>query len=173
MKSPFEEKLAKSTDENAFTAIVSKNVDIGDHTVEILNKAKAERIASKSLPRNYKVDAGNYSIMLGNEEIKINFSGGTVDKFVDAIKKSSGDRLKASITFDKADSQILSIESAKTGAKNQITFNNDATKKLFKDMDFFDEIPVYDRLVKLDKNSLTVLSNIKREPVFTQEGVLR
>ena len=171
--SPFDEKIAKSSDENAFSAVVAKNVDIGDHTVEIINKANAQRIASKSLPRNYKIDAGNYSIMLGNEEIKINFGGGTIDKFVEELKKASGNRLKAAITYDKPNSEIFTIESVKTGAKNVISFNNDLTKKVFKDMDFFEEIPVYDKPVKLEKNSMTVLSNIKRDPTFVQEGFLQ
>jgi len=170
--SPFDKKLSQSSNENAFSASVEKNAEIGEYKIEILQKAKAHKIASKSLDKKYKIPAGEYNIMIGEDKIKISFSGGTLDQFAEEIKKDSKDKLKAIVTWDTTKTQVLVLESGKTGEKNYISFIDDKTKNLFKEMDFFEDISTYEKNFKINKNNLTNLSQFKRDPVFNNEESL-
>ena len=157
-EAPFDDKISKSSNENAFSANVTRNVEIGEYDIEILNKAESHRIASIPLNKRYKIDAGNYSIKVGNDEVKVSFDGGTVEKFASEIKKDSKNILKAAVTWSTPNTQVLVIESVKTGNKNFISFGNDKTKELFKDMGFFEEVKEFDKTFTIDKNRLEFLS---------------
>ena len=169
---PFEDKLSKSTDENAFTVSANRNAEIGDYSLEILNKAMSHKIASAPLDKKFNVPAGDYSIQVGSNKYKINFNGGSLEKFADEIKKDSNGKIRATVTLKSQNEQILVLESSETGKKNFITFADDKTKELFKKMNFFEEVSSYDKSFKFDKNQLTNLSSIKKEPQILQDNTL-
>ncbi len=171
-EAPFDDKISLSTDENAFSAKVSRNVDVGEYSIEIINKAEAHKITSKELDKKYKIPGGNYNFILGKEKIKISFKGGTLEEFAKEIKKDSNDRLNAYVTWNTKDTQILVLEGKKTGADNYISFEDEATKKFFKSMDFFQDIPAYDKSFKIDEKELVPISRIKTNPRFVNRDTL-
>ena len=136
-EAPFDDKVSLSTDENSFKATVKRLAEIGEYTIEIKNKATSHRIASNPLPRNFNVPPGEYIINVGKEKVSFSFSGGTVDNFSDTIKKYSKDNIRSTITYDTQNTQILILESNKTGKENIISFGNDKTKELFKNLLLF------------------------------------
>ncbi|MBN1682656.1 flagellar filament capping protein FliD [Candidatus Bathyarchaeota archaeon] len=171
-EAPFNDKVSQSTDENAFSAAVTRNVDVGEYSIEIINKAEPHKITSKQLDKKYKIPAGNYSFKLGNEDIRVSFKGGTLEEFAKEIKKDSNDRLNAYITWNTKDTQILVLEGKKTGANNFISFGDEATKELFKTMDFFQEVPEYDKTFKIEEKELVPISRIKSQPTFVNNDTL-
>jgi len=50
---------------------------------------------------------------------------------------------------------VLVIEAGKTGENNFITFNDEKTRNLFKEMGFYEEVPSYEKKFELKQSSLT------------------
>jgi len=171
-EAPFDEKISQSTDENAFKATVTKNADIGEHTIEIKSKAKNQKLASSQLPKDYKIPPGDYSFSVGKDKVNIPFSGGTIDEFTTQIKKNGKDILNAAYTNDTQSTQVFMIESKKTGYQNTILFGNDKTKEVFKKMNFFEDAISYDKAFKITEKNLIDTSANKQKPSFVSEGVL-
>lgn len=171
-EAPFDEKISQSTDESAFKATVTRNADIGEHSIDIKTKARNEKIASDSLPKDYKIPAGDYSFTIGKDKISLSFTGGTIDDFVNSIKKSGKDILNASSTLDTAQTQVFMIEAKKTGAENVISFGNDKTKEVFKKMNFYEDTSLYDKNFKIIESNLVDTSDIKQKPYFVSDGIL-
>ncbi len=171
-ESPFDNKICKSSNEEAFSAIVTKYVDVGEYKIKILNIAKAHKIASKSLDKNYKIPEGTYNFKIGKENVSIKFEGGMLDDFASEIKKDSKEYLKAYITKDTSKTQVLILESGKTGEKNYISLIDDKTKKIFKEMDFIEDVISYIKEFIINKSNLTSLSKIKKDPFFKNNNIL-
>ncbi|HOV14566.1 MAG TPA: flagellar filament capping protein FliD, partial [Spirochaetota bacterium] len=150
----------------------TRNAEIGEYSLEIKSKASSHRIASESLPKNYNIPAGEYQFIIGKEKITVPFSGGTVENFIDIIKKYGKDTLKATITNNTATTQILILESTKTGKDNVIAFGNDKTKDVFQKMNFFEEIVSFDKKFALDKKYITDVSSKKKQIKFLDESTL-
>jgi flagellar hook-associated protein 2 len=171
-EAPFDDKISQSTDEQAFKATVTKNADIGEHSLEIKSKAKNQRIASDPLNKDYKIPAGDYVFNVGKDKVSVSFSGGTIDDFVAAIKKNGKDVLGASATFDTKSTQVFIIEAKKLGAQNVISFGNDKTKEVFKKMNFYEDTVSYDKKFQINDKDLIDTSSEKQKPVFDSEGTL-
>lgn len=169
---PFDDKISMSSDEYAFTAKVNKNAEIGEYSVDIKEKARSHKIASSSLTKNHKIPAGDYLFIIGEDEVKIPFGGGTIDDFDDAVRRYGKNILKSTVTNNTSKTQVLILEGAQTGADNYIKFGNEKTKKVFMEMDFFEEVAGFEKRFKLDKNSLESISSPGKSPIFASDGVL-
>ena len=155
----------------AFSATVTKNAEIGDYKVNIKNKASSHRIASRQLEKNYKIPAGKYSFKIGNDSIEVQFNGGTLDSFASKIKSDSKDKLKATIANDTSKTQVLILDSSILGEGKYITFENDKTKELFKELGFYEEVNNFDKNISLNKNSITS-QNGKDEPTIIEDRII-
>jgi flagellar hook-associated protein 2 len=163
---PFDKKICKSSDENAFTASANKNVEVGEYKISIKSKASNHKIASKPLDKSYKISAGEYNFQIGKDRVKISFGGGSVESFASKIESDSKGLLKTTITWNTPKTQVLILEAGNTGEKNVISFTDDKTKNVFKEMDFYDEIQAYDINFYIDKTYLVNTSEIKKEVQF-------
>lgn len=171
-EAPFDDKVSLSTDENAFSSKVSRNAEIGEYNIEIKSKATSHRIASDPLPKSYSIPSGEYQFIVGKEKIVVPFSGGTVDNFIDTIKKYGKDSIRATLTNNTSNTQILILESGKTGKENVIAFGNDKTKEVFGKMNFFEDITGFDKKFNFEKTYLTDLSNEKRQIKYIDNNTL-
>jgi flagellar hook-associated protein 2 len=171
-EAPFDDKISLSSDENAFSANVSKNVEVGEYSIEILNKAQPHKITSKELDRKFKIPGGDYVFTIGKEKVKISFKGGTVEDFAKEIKKDSNNKLSAFIAWKTKNTQILVLESKKTGANSYISFGNDRTKDLFKSMNFYQDVPAYEKSYSIDEKNLSAISRVKSNPTFVNRDTL-
>jgi flagellar hook-associated protein 2 len=125
-QNPFNNRIAKSSDESILTATADRTA--GEEEVSILVKrvASADRFISKPLPKDYKAPAGVYRFSVGEEEVRINFRGGTLRELAEAINTKSDGLLQASVVSDSQTTQVFLIESTKTGARNTLTFHDQA-----------------------------------------------
>ncbi|MBN2544379.1 MAG: flagellar filament capping protein FliD [Spirochaetes bacterium] len=154
-EAPFDEKITQSSNEKAFSGTANKNAEIGEYKIKILQKAQSHKVSSNPLPKKFTVREGVYNFKVTNEIIKIQFSGGTLNDFVNEIKRQSRGLLKANVAFTTPNTQVLIMEAAKTGENNFITFYDEKTQKLFKEMGFYQEVPAYEKKFELKQSSLT------------------
>ncbi len=166
MDSPFDRKICKSSNENAFTATAMKNVNVGEYKIKINSTASSHIIASKPLEKNFKIPPGEYNFQIGDDKAKVSFSGGNVESFAEKIREDYGNILKTSITWDTPRTEVFVLEAAKTGGKNFINFTDDRTKKIFKEMDFFEDVQSYDKNFSIDRSGISNISDIKRDIQF-------
>ncbi|HBD94084.1 MAG: hypothetical protein A2015_08565 [Spirochaetes bacterium GWF1_31_7] len=163
---PFDEKIALSSDDNIAVS-VNKNADVGEYSMKVNKKAQAHRIASVSFDKQRKIDAGSYKIGSGEKTVSIKFSGGDVEEFRKSINEQGGGVLRASVTYDTTKTAVLILESELSGEKSRISFEDDKTRKLFKELGFYEDIPGFSQEYDLEKSNLVSVDSIVN-PMFVE-----
>jgi flagellar hook-associated protein 2 len=125
-QNPFNNKIADSSDQSILTAIAGRTAQEDQVEVRVKQIAAADRFLSRSLPRDQKAPAGLYRFTVGSEEVKVNFRGGTLKELAAAINARGGKLLAASVVEDTPKTQVLVIESKKTGAANPLGLHDQA-----------------------------------------------
>ena len=126
--SPFNSKKAVSSNEAVVTATATRKAVVETKELIVHQIATSDRFMSESLPKDYKVSAGNYTFQIGEKEITVVFSGGSLQDFVDAVNKKGGKDLKASLVNDTKNTQVLVLEALLTGSKNKMLLKEDALR---------------------------------------------
>ena len=90
--------------------------------------ATADRFLSRSLGRDFTVDAGTYVFSVGGKEVRLAYSGGSLKDFAEALTRRGGDLVRASVVNDTKDTQVLLVESKKTGAENRLVLSGAAAE---------------------------------------------
>ncbi len=125
-QNPFDNKLASSSDESVLTATAARTAIEQESSIRVKRIATADRFVSKPLPRDFKAPAGNYTFRVGAQELRLSFRGGSLKELADLINTRGSGLLKAAVLSDSGSTQVLLIESLKTGAKNTLTFQDQA-----------------------------------------------
>ena len=125
-QNPFNDRIANSSDSSVITATTSRDIDEHSYSFTVKQTAQADRFLSQPLSENTRVDGGNYVFIVGNEEISINFRGGTLREFADVINRSGRDKIAASLIAVQSGTRSLLIESKLTGAENRLGFSGEA-----------------------------------------------
>lgn len=121
-ESPFSNRVGESTQPNAVSLSPNRSAAEGQWRVKVIQIATADRLLSDELPLDATAPAGDYRFKVGNQEVTVNFRGGRISGLVEAINQRARDLIRASLIRTTADRQVLSIESQKTGAQNQLEF---------------------------------------------------
>jgi flagellar hook-associated protein 2 len=125
-QNPFSSRLASSSDEGVLAATADRGAKEQQLSVRVKQLAAADRFISRSLPLDFSVPAGTYRFKVGDQEVKFSFRGGSLRDLAEAINTRAGKLLKASVVNDSKTSQVIVIESLKTGAKNLLSFYDQA-----------------------------------------------
>lgn len=125
-QNPFNERLAQSGDSAVITAAATREALEQNYSFTVKQVASADRFLSRPLDEKMKIDAGNYAFTVGNEEISINFRGGTLKDFVEAINRRGRDKIGASLLAVQSGTKSLLIESKVTGSENRLSFSGDS-----------------------------------------------
>jgi len=125
-QNPFNNRIAGSSDESILTATADRTAVEDEVSILVKRVAGADRFISGSLPKDYKAPAGTYRFRVGEEEISVNFRGGTLKELAGAINRKAGELLEASVVSDSKTTQVFLIESKKTGAGNGLSFFDQA-----------------------------------------------
>jgi len=129
---PFGAKVGSSTDEKSVTVTASRSASNGEYQVKVLKQATNDRFLSASLPTDQLLAAGEYRFKVGEKELVLNFKGGKLSNFVDAVNLKNPALLKASVIKDTSTTQILQIEAVPVGAKNALKVSGAALEELTK-----------------------------------------
>ncbi|MBO6100248.1 MAG: flagellar filament capping protein FliD, partial [Spirochaetaceae bacterium] len=125
-ENPFNNKITTSTDEAAITATANRSADIQSFKVDVIQPATADRFLSEELPSDYKVPAGVYTYKVGEKQLTVNWKGGSLKDFSNAINKRSNGIVKSMIVGASAGKKTLLIESLSTGKENKLVFEGAA-----------------------------------------------
>lgn len=125
-RNPFSDRIAASSDERVLTATATREALEQTRKVTVEKMASADRFLSSNLAPDYKVPKGDYKFGVGDSTIELNFLGGSLQDFADAVTRKGRDLLRASLVPVTPDTRALVIESLKTGEKNRLSFAGDA-----------------------------------------------
>ena len=125
-QNPFNERIARSSDESVLSGTATRHALEQERTFTVKKVAKADRFLSDPLESSYKVSAGNYTFKTGENEISLNFRGGNLKEFTEALNRRGRDKIQASTITVKPGTQSLLIESLATGAGNRLSFGSDS-----------------------------------------------
>jgi flagellar hook-associated protein 2 len=125
-QNPFTERVARSSDESALQATATRQAVEQERSFTVKQVAKADRFLSDPLDNSFKVDAGNYTFRAGENEISLNFRGGTLKEFSEALNRRGRDKIRSSLVTISPGTQSLLVESLVTGADNRLSFGGDS-----------------------------------------------
>jgi flagellar hook-associated protein 2 len=127
-QNPFNERIAKSGNEAAITASTTRGAAEQSYTFTVKQTAQADRFLSQPLDEKMRINAGNYIFSVGNEEITVDFRGGTLKDFADTINRRGKDKVAANLFAVQSGTKSLLIESKVTGAQNRLGFSGDTVE---------------------------------------------
>jgi len=125
-QNPFNDRVAVSSDENSLTASATREAVEQEYRFSVKQIAQADRFLSPPLDEKTKIEAGNYTFTAGKEEISLNFRGGSLREFTDALNRRGRDKIGASLITVQPGTKSLLIESKITGAENRLGFSGDS-----------------------------------------------
>ncbi|MCR4734274.1 MAG: flagellar filament capping protein FliD [Treponema sp.] len=125
-ENPFNSKITSSTEEYAVTAEASRSADLQSFKIDVIQPATADRFLSGELDSEYKVPQGNYIYKIGDKTVTLNWKGGSLKDFSNAINKRSNGIVKSMIIGSSIGKKTLLIEGLLTGKENKLIFEKDA-----------------------------------------------
>ncbi|MCR5436472.1 MAG: flagellar filament capping protein FliD [Treponema sp.] len=125
-ENPFNNKICTSSDEFAITAQATRSAEDQTFKIDVIQKATADRFLTDELPSDYQVPAGNYIFKVGTKQVSINWKGGTLKSFSDALNKRGNNVIKSMVIGASANKKTLLIEAVDTGKENKLIFEGKA-----------------------------------------------
>jgi len=165
-QNPFNNRIASSSDESILTATADRTAVEEEVSILVKRIAASDRFLSKPLPKDYKAPAGLYRFQVGEEEVRINFRGGTLNELAEAINTKSDGLLEASVVSDSKNTRVFLIESKKTGARNTLSFYDEAAA-------FGEEAGIIERSLEASRTISLSPSVVEGGGFSVSDGTLR
>ena len=118
----FNNRAIISDDDGVLTATANRNAAVGKHSFTVIQIARSDRFLSDKIPKDFKVDAGNYVFKVGEKSVKLNWKGGTIDDFIASVNRRDAKVIRLSLVGAKEGEKNLLVESQITGEKNKLVF---------------------------------------------------
>lgn len=125
---PFNEYVAISSNENAFTATASRDAKEENATIFVKQLASADSFLSNELSKDLKIEEGNYIFRVGERKLELNWRGGNYKSFMQAINRRGRDFLSVSEVKVTPKTTSLLFTSNIVGEGNKLSFEGDALK---------------------------------------------
>jgi flagellar hook-associated protein 2 len=171
-QNPFNNKIAKSSDDSILTATAGRTAEEEELSVRVKQTAAADRFQSRSLPKDFQAPAGLYRFRVGGEELKLTFQGGSLKELAAAINAKGGSLLAASVIDDAPGSQVIVIESKRTGAGYPLSFHDKAAE-FGEQAGLLERSPTALRALPIGKDTVSAWSKpLSAEGMKISEGVL-
>ena len=138
-RSPFEDKIANSSNSNVLTATATRIATPSEVNIKVDQLAKNERIVSDSVSNTEIFDPLELNINVGKNRLNIEFDGGNLSDLADAINKAGKGMLTAKLAKVTSDTSVLIVETKKTGESYRINIDDKKTLKLFEKIGLFEE----------------------------------
>ncbi|MBT3274731.1 MAG: flagellar filament capping protein FliD [Spirochaetales bacterium] len=125
-ENPFNDRISNSSDESILTATATREASPESTEITVESLAGRDRFLSGTLDRDFEVNEGRFTFTVGEKDISFNFRGGSLKDFANTLNSRSKDILSARVVPNTSTTQVILIESAKTGAENTMRFSDDA-----------------------------------------------
>jgi len=165
-QNPFNDRIALSSNENVMTATATREAGEGEYRLSVKQLATADRFLTPPLDEKTAIDAGTYTFTVGKEEISLNFKGGSLKEFVDALNRRGRGVVGASFITIQPGSKSLLLESKITGSENRMTFSDNVA--LLGERLGITELAAYG--ADAGKNALKTIS-VAQDAIITMEGI--
>jgi flagellar hook-associated protein 2 len=152
-QNPFNERIARSGNDSVLTASATRQAAEQSFSFTVKQTAQADRFLSQPLDERMRIEAGNYVFTVGNDEIEVNFRGGTIREFADAVNRRGRDRVAVSLIAVQSGTRSVLIESRVTGAENRLGFSGDAVE-LVKSIGMMEQGDEGQRAVSVSENTV-------------------
>ncbi len=174
-QNPFNSKLTESSNEDVLTADADRSAESGSFKISVLKEATADRFLSGNIDKNMKIEAGKYVFGVGDKKIDLNWKGGKIADFVQAINRRGTNILKASLIGVTSNKKSLLIEGLVTGTDNRLVFEEKALE-LAKSIDMVSDAPVETEALTVSLDDFSVPSSQeeglqKNMPLLSKSGV--
>lgn len=125
-ENPFNNKITSSTDENAISATANRSAEVQSFKVDVIQPATSDRFLTDELDSDFQVPSGNYVFKVKDKQVSINWKGGSLKSFSDALNKRGNGVVKSMVIGASAGKKTLLIESLSTGKENKLIFEGKA-----------------------------------------------
>lgn len=125
-ENPFNNKITSSTDENAISATANRSAEVQSFKVDVIQPATSDRFLTDELDSDFQVPSGNYVFKVKDKQVSINWKGGSLKSFSDALNKRGNGVVKSMVIGASAGKKTLLIESLSTGKENRLIFEGKA-----------------------------------------------
>ncbi len=154
--SAFNTTKTESTNSESFTATSTQGSKEGNHSIKVIQLARADKIASKPFSPTKKFKGISFVIKSGDKTFKVDFTkGGTLLDLADAFNKPKNKVAKARTTKVDQDNEMLVISGMKKGSKNRI--------ELIGNQKFFKKLGFIDRKIKKQKDRIYKFNGLYRD----------
>jgi len=125
-ENPFNEKSVNSTNDKILTAETQRTAIDENLTFTVENIASSDKFSSYQINNDKKIPGGSYSFSIGDKELTLKYRGGDVEDFVDKLNRKNPELLRVSLVKNSKSSQVMLMESLKTGEENMLIFKDDS-----------------------------------------------
>ncbi len=172
-ENPFRERVALSSDDAVLTATASREADEESLSLVVQQTAKADRLLSRPVDRDFRVDSGTYVFRVGEKSVRIRYGGGTMRDFADTVTRKGEGLVRANLIPNTPKTQVLLIESLKTGSANSLFFE-EAASDLGLAAGFFERTRTTERDVAIAPENVRPLERpIDPQKVSIREGAVK
>jgi len=123
---PFRQYVANSTAPEIISASADRNASKGIEEIGVQQVASNDAFRSRPLSSDFSIKSGEYAFKVGEQEVEFSFDGGDIEDFVRRLNRRGKGIIEARLIRDTSETNVLLIESTKTGADNQLTFLEDS-----------------------------------------------
>jgi len=120
----FNERVAVSSNESVMTATATRVAGEGEYQLTVKQLAQADRFLSPPLDEKTPIEAGSYTFAVGKETVSVDFKGGSLKEFADALNRRGRGVIGTSFITVQPGSKSLLMESKITGAENHMVFSD-------------------------------------------------
>lgn len=125
-QNPFGDRIGVSSNAQALTLTPTRGAEKRTHTIEIIQNAGRDRLLSKGIARDYRVPAGRYAFSMQEEEVVVEFTGGSLRAFADEISRARPEVLTAQVVQKSNNEDVILFESQIYGGDSYLSFRDDA-----------------------------------------------
>ncbi|MFP4330085.1 MAG: flagellar filament capping protein FliD [Alkalispirochaetaceae bacterium] len=171
--SPFGNRVTNSSDPSSVTATARRSARESSNEVEVLQVATRDRFISDNLSREFEVPEGAYEFSVGEESLTVRFRGGSLEQFAERVNETAGELLDARVVNNTSTTQVLVLESQRTGAENQLTFSGQA-QEFALETGIVEQLSSRSQTPSLTEGNIEVLrpSPVRgQEVTFSEDGV--
>ncbi|MDR2363462.1 MAG: flagellar filament capping protein FliD [Spirochaetaceae bacterium] len=170
-QNPFNDRTVRSSDESALTGTATREAVQQERNFIVKQIAQADRFLSSPQEESFRVEAGTYVFSLGEGEVSVDFRGGNLREFTEALNRRGRDKIRASLITVEPGTTSLLLESLLSGEANKLGFSGKAEELVVK-TGMAERTTGFSRDIPLNQAGLGQISG-SEESISVEEGALR
>ncbi|MDR1107985.1 MAG: flagellar filament capping protein FliD [Spirochaetaceae bacterium] len=152
-QNPFNDRTVRSSDDLVITGTATREAAQQERSFAVKQTAQADRFLSSPQADSFRVEGGTYDFFLGEEAISLEFRGGSLREFTEAVNRRGRDKIRASLVTVEPGTKSLLLESQQTGTAHKLGFSG-AAEELAVKTGLAERVSEFRRDISLDQAAL-------------------